>query len=131
MPFLALAATNCPPGYISIDCPSPGVPVSSSGNSGAVNLNVIAPYSAGIINFINGILVPILMAVALITFLWGVYKYFILGAADEKSRIDGRQFVLWGIIGFIVILAMWGLVYIIANTLGLRFGEGAPPPPRI
>lgn len=86
------------------------------------NIGAISPYSSAIINVINGILVPVLMAVAFIVFLWGVYNYFILGAADEKKRTDGRQFVLWGVIGFVVLFSLWGLVNIVASTLGLPLG---------
>ncbi len=95
-----------------------------------INLNAITPYSTGIINVINSILVPVLIAIAFIVFLWGVYKYFILGAADEKNRADGRQFVLWGVIGFVVILSLWGLVNIVRGAFGLTTGS-APPLPTI
>ncbi len=131
MPFLAsaAAAANCPPGYISIDCPNGGtVP---QGGAGGINISAITPYSLGIIYVINFIFVPVLMAIALIVFLWGVYKYFILGATEEKSRTDGRQFVLWGVIGFVVILSVWGLVAVVGNTLGLSPGGGAPPTPTL
>lgn len=90
-----------------------------------VNLNVIKPYSDAIIALINSFIVPVLFAIAFLTFLWGVYKYFILGAAEEKSREDGRQFILWGLIGFVVILSVWGLVGLVANTFML-----APAAPR-
>lgn len=83
--------------------------------------------SNGIISVINSILVPALIAIAFITFLWGVYKYFILGAADEKSRTDGRQFVLWGVIGFVVILSVWALVTIVISTFNLTGTTPTPP----
>lgn len=104
-------------------------PLLASAQTG-INLAPISTYSTGIINFINGILVPVLMAIAFIVFLWGVYKYFILGATDETSRKDGRQFTLWGVIGFVIILSLWGLVYLTMNVLGLSI-MGAPPPPTI
>lgn len=105
------------------------VPFFAVAQSG-INLNAITPYSNGVINFINYILVPILMAVAFIVFLWGIYKYFILGAADEKNREDGRQFALWGIIGFVIILSLWGIVNIFMGTLGLS-ATNAPRFPTI
>ena len=66
---------------------------------------------------VNFVLVPILMAVAFIVFLWGVFNYFILGAANDEKRKEGRQFVLWGIIGFVIIMSIWGLVNIVKDTL--------------
>ena len=96
-----------------------------------INIGAITPYSQGIINVINNILVPVLMAVALIVFLYGVYKYFILGAASDIDRATGRQFVLWGIIGFVVILSVWGIVLVVSGAFGLPLGGGAPRPPTI
>lgn len=101
----------------------------ASGYSG-INVSAITPYSSGITGVINGILVPVLMAIAFIVFLYGVYKYFIQGAADEKSRTDGRQFTLWGIIGFVIILSLWGIVNLFMGTLGLSVGS-APAFPTI
>lgn len=94
-----------------------------------VNTTQIKKYSESIIVVINSYLVPVLMAIAFIVFLWGVYKYFILGATEEKSRTDGRQFVMWGIIGFVIILSVWSLVTILASTVGLTTGGVGPTPP--
>ena len=62
------------------------------------------------------------MAVAFITFLWGVYKYFIQGADSPEERSTGQQFVLWGVIGFAVIISVWGLVAIVLATLNIPVG---------
>ncbi len=96
-----------------------------------INTQVIAPYKTGILYLINGVFVPILFAVAFLMFIYGVYKYFILGATEEKSREDGRQFVLWGVVGFAVILSVWGLVAVVLNTFGLSAGGVAPLPPSL
>ena len=109
--------------------PSSNTVVPQTPGTGVPNLNVITPYSEGIKNLINDILVPVLMAIAFIVFLWGVYKYFIYGADNETERATGKQFVLWGIIGFVVILSVWGLVAIVSGTLGLQLGGGSPTPP--
>ncbi len=98
--------------------------------SAQVNLSRIEPYSTGLINLINNILVPVLMAIAFIVFIWGIYKYFIYGAAEEKSQTEGRQLVLWGLIGFVIILSLWGIVNLFMGTLGLSAGT-VPPYPRI
>ena len=89
-------------------------------------------YKDNILYIINSYFVPVLIAIAFITFLWGVYKYFILGAASDTERATGRQFVLWGIIGLVIILTVWGLVAIVGGTLGLQLGGAAPfKPPTI
>ena len=105
----------------SLTC-QPNMSVGSGGSSGGVNPSILQGYATSIIGIINSILVPVLMAVAFITFLFGVYKYFILGADSDTERATGRQFVLWGVIGFVVILSLWALVNIVMGTLNLSAG---------
>ncbi len=57
------------------------------------------------------------MAVAFIVFLWGIYKYFIYGASNESEKAEGRKFAMWGIIGFVVITSVWGIVNIVKSTV--------------
>ncbi|HVB19988.1 MAG TPA: hypothetical protein VNF51_01710 [Candidatus Paceibacterota bacterium] len=104
-----------------------GTPFLAAAQTG-INVSYLQGYSNNIIGVINLVLIPPLMAIAFIVFLWGVYKYFIKGADDEKSRTDGKQFVLWGIIGFTIIVSVWGIVYILMGALGLTSTEMPQPP---
>lgn len=103
----------------------------SSGSGGGINQAPIKAYSDSIINIINGILVPLLMAVAFIVFLYGVFNYFIAGASSEDKRAEGRIFVLYGVIGFAVILSVWGLVNLLLTTFNLSPGGGHPSLPTL
>ncbi|HCR52517.1 TPA: hypothetical protein DIV48_02605 [Candidatus Kaiserbacteria bacterium] len=109
---------------------SSGFPLIASAQTG-INPTYLQGYSQSIVGVINSLLVPVLIAVAFIVFLYGVYKYFILGADDEAERATGRQFTLWGIIGFVVILSVWALVYIVMTTFGLSIMAAPPTPPRL
>ena len=80
------------------------------------------------IYLINFVLVPLIFAVAFIAFLWGVARAYIISGGDESSREKGHQLILWGIIGFVVMVSLWGLVNVVANTFGLA-GYVAPPTP--
>ncbi len=57
------------------------------------------------------------MAIAFIVFLWGIFKYFIWGAENESEKAEGRKFAMWGIIGFVIIMSVWGIVNIVKDTL--------------
>lgn len=135
VPLLASAAVGAGETCVSgIECTSGvcsgGRCIGGSSSSGGINLEVIRPYSEGIKNFINGILMPVFMAIAFIVFLWGVFKYFIWGAENEMEKADGRKFVMWGIIGFVIILSLWGLVNLVTGVLALP-NNNAPAPPRL
>lgn len=85
------------------------------------------------IGIINNILVPLLFAIAFIVFVWGAFKTFILGATDEKVKDDGKNLMLWGLIGFFVMVSVWGLVNILTNsvTFGNNSGYQKPVAPGI
>jgi NADH:ubiquinone oxidoreductase subunit 2 (subunit N) len=78
-----------------------------------------------IINTINNILVPVLFAVAFIVFLWGAFTTFILGQGSEESREKGKSLMLWGLIGFFVMVSIWGLVNILTGSI--QFGQTTGP----
>lgn len=81
------------------------------------------------VNFVNGVLVPVVFALAFIVFLWGVYLYFFTMGADGKSQVkQGRSFILYGIIGFFVMVTIWGLVNILINSVGLDPRNNRPTP---
>lgn len=91
----------------------------------AVNTNVTCV--AGQIDNIESVLckvnellsavVPVLIALAVVYFVWGVVSYMFGG--DEEAKKNGRGRIIYGIIGLAVIVSLWGLVNILTNTFGL------------
>lgn len=72
-----------------------------------------------ILSIIDTVIVPLIFAIALLTFVWGVYEYFIAGGADEEKRKQGRNFIMYGLIGFFVMISVWGLVNLLLGTFAL------------
>ncbi len=83
-------------------------------------VNNIADLGQFIIATINGVFVPVLFALAFIVFIWGAFKVFILGANDEEEKGKGKHLMLYGLIGFFVMVSVWGLVNILTNSVGLN-----------
>ncbi|MBI2023747.1 hypothetical protein HYT01_04280 [Candidatus Giovannonibacteria bacterium] len=63
-------------------------------------------------------IIPILMIIATIVFLWGVIKYITAGG-DEEALSTGRSYMIFGLIGLTVMVAVWGIVTLIVNTFGV------------
>lgn len=63
-------------------------------------------------------LITLLMGVALVVFLYGCFEY-VMGAANEAAREKGRQHILWGIIGMLVMISAQAILNIAAGTFGL------------
>lgn len=73
-----------------------------------------------ILNIINNVLVPIIFGFAFIIFIWGIFRFFIQGAHDEEKRENGRNLMLWGLVGFFAMVSVWGLLHIIVGTFNLN-----------
>ena len=73
-----------------------------------------------VIGDILNIAIPILIALGVVYFVWGVITYVI--ASDEEAKKAGRNRMIFGIIGLVVIIAVWGLVRIVTNTFGINSG---------
>lgn len=59
-------------------------------------------------------IVPVLIVLGVVYFVWGVITYVI--ASDEEAKKTGRNRIIYGIIGLAVIVAVWGLVGILVKT---------------
>jgi hypothetical protein len=92
----------------------------AAGNYGS--FSDLTTLAQGFVTFINSTLVPLVFALAFLVFIWGVFRYFIQGGSDETARDAGKQLMLWGIIGFVVMISVWGIVNLISNGL---FGTGS------
>lgn len=65
---------------------------------------------------IIGVLVPVLITLAMIYFIWGVIKYVISGDEEEKGK--ARNMIIYGLIGLVIIVGMWGIVNMVLRTFG-------------
>ena len=66
--------------------------------------------TTGVVGLLNVVVVPVIFALAFLVFVWGVVNYFILNAGDETKRSEGRAFVLWGLLGMVLLFSVWGFV---------------------
>ena len=64
--------------------------------------------------------IPLIFAIAIVVFLWGVVQFVILGQSDETKKTQGKQFMIWGIVALTVMIGVWGLVKIVGNTFSLN-----------
>ena len=79
--------------------------------------DTIEGFVGTIIELINNVLVPLVFAIAFIVFIWGIFQYFI--ASGEEGKSAGRSLMIWGLVAFFVMIAVWGLVNLLVNTFDL------------
>lgn len=73
----------------------------------------------GLFSFAGSILnrvVPLLIAVAVVFFIYEVLMYTIAG--DEEKKKAAKTHIIWGIVGIFIMVSVWGLVAILQSTFG-------------
>ena len=63
-------------------------------------------------------LITLLLALALLLFLWGAFR-FIAGAGDEEARTTGKRHMLFGVIGMLIMVSAFAILQIAAGTFGI------------
>ena len=73
-----------------------------------------------LVDVINGILnkiLPIIIAIAVIYFVYNALMYMI--AADEERKGEAKSKMIYGIVALFVMVSVWGLVNILKGTFNL------------
>lgn len=70
----------------------------------------------GVEYIVRSILIPLVFALALLFFFWGVAKYIWSVGADKD---EGKKIMIWGVVALFVMASIWGLVSFIQEQLGI------------
>lgn len=63
-------------------------------------------------------LITLMMGVALLVFLYGCFE-FIVNAGNSGARETGRKHIMWGIVGFVVMVSAYAILEIATGTFGI------------
>lgn len=63
-------------------------------------------------------LIELLFALALVYFLWGVFE-FMANQSNEEKKTLGKSHMMWGVIGLVIMLGVWGILGFITETIGV------------
>ena len=84
-----------------------------------------------IIEFINDIIIPFIIGIGFLCFVWGMFTYFIAGGANDEKKEQGKSLMVYATLGFVLIIIFWGVVNLLASSTGLDDGSDATPLGRI
>ncbi|MEI6478781.1 MAG: hypothetical protein WCO18_00665 [bacterium] len=80
----------------------------------AQNFTSVQSGISSIRDIINS-LIPLIIGIAVLVFLWGLVQYVTAGA-DEEKKAAARGIIIYGIIIIFVMTAVWGFVRILSTT---------------
>lgn len=93
--------------------------VSAQIAGGSGNAGEFQTFLEGILNFINDFLIPFIIAVGFLVFVWGMFQYFIAGGANDDSKEKGKSLMIWATVGFVLIIVFWGIINLLTQSTGL------------
>lgn len=64
-------------------------------------------------------LILLVFTLALVYFIYGVMQ-FVLNPTNEEIRKSGKSHMLWGLVGLFIMIAVFGIMRLILNTLGVN-----------
>ena len=95
--------------------------------------NAFGTLLSELVDLSNKILIPFILAIGFLVFVWGMFRYFIAGGANEEARESGRSLMIYATLGFVLIIVFWGVINLITESTGLDEGAsfGTPVAPAI
>ena len=74
---------------------------------------------ANIIGFSNGVLIPFILGIGFLVFVWGMFRFFILGGANDEEKDKGKSLMVYATLGFVLIIIFWGVINLLSDSTGL------------
>jgi hypothetical protein len=73
-----------------------------------------------ILNFSNSVLIPFIIGIGFLFFVWGMFLYFIAGGGSDESKEKGKSLMINATMAFVVIIIFFGAVNLLTTSTGLE-----------
>ena len=94
----------------------------------SVNTTAMKTLINNLLGIFNTIVLPVLVAIAVIYIVIAAFQFAISGA-DEEKRTQARQKIVWGMVGIVILFAIYAIIGLIVNSLtGVGIGTSQPLP---
>lgn len=87
----------------------------------------IQQYISDITSFLFTTIIPFLMGIAFLFVVINVIRFFVIDSANQDGREKAKSYIIYSILGFILIILLWGIIEIIANATGLQGNRALTP----
>jgi hypothetical protein len=72
-----------------------------------------------ILTVINDLIIPAIIAIGFLVFVWGMFQFFIAGGANEEAKEKGKSLMIYATLGFVLIIVFWGIINLLTQSTGL------------
>ena len=75
-----------------------------------------------IITYIVDPAIRVVFTAGLFLFLWGLVE-FLWGLRSGQVETTGKQHMIWGMVGMLIMVSVYGIIALIVNTFGLNLSR--------
>jgi len=93
--------------------------VAAEGIATSANAGPFQDLLENILIFSNDVLIPFILGIGFLVFVWGMFKFFIFGGANDEAKEQGKSLVIYATLGFVLIIVFWGIVNLLSDSTGL------------
>lgn len=74
-----------------------------------------------IVDYIVNPAILVVFTAGFFMFVWGIVQF--LWSLDEGAQSDGKKHMLWGIVGMLIMVSVYGIIALIDNTFDLNISD--------
>lgn len=78
----------------------------------------IVPFLYRVNNVILNPIILLMFGLSFVYFVYGVIR-FLSAEAGDKTRIEARDSMIWGIVGMVIMFSVYGLIRFVLGTFGI------------
>lgn len=73
-----------------------------------------------ILTFANNVIIPFIIGIGFLAFVWGMFQFFIAGGANDEKKEKGKSLMIYATLGFVLIIVFWGIINLLASSTGFE-----------
>ena len=75
---------------------------------------------SNILGFTNTVLIPFIIGIGFLVFVWGMFQFFIAGGSNDEAKEKGKSLMIYATLGFVLIIVFWGVINLLTSSTGLQ-----------
>ncbi len=80
--------------------------------------NDLGMFLENVLTFVNEIIIPFILGIGFLFFVWGMFQYFIRGGHSDEAKESGKSLIVYALAGFVLIFAFWGIINLLVGAVG-------------
>jgi uncharacterized membrane protein YidH (DUF202 family) len=90
--------------------------------------NSLQTFIPEIVTFISDSIIPFILAVGFLVLVFNIVRYFVIGATNPEGKETAKQYLLYSILAFVIIIVFSGVINLLVLATDLDSSKYQNPP---